>query len=63
MITLFTFLLISCDDPITRGRQMYKSYFKKTLKDPDSFKVYSEKYIDDKEGTVNGNWIMELKIH
>lgn len=49
---LFALLLTSCDDPVTRGRQMYKSYFKKILKDPDSFKVYSEKHTDDKEGTV-----------
>lgn len=43
----------SCDDPISRGRQMYKAYFQKTLKDPDSFKVYNEKYTkEDKEGNI-----------
>lgn len=43
----------SCDDSVSRGRQMYKAYFQKTLKDPKSFKVYSEKYIEkDKEGNV-----------
>lgn len=42
----------SCDDPVTRGRQMYKSYFKKTLKDPESFKVYDEKYTEQDKYTV-----------
>ena len=52
MGTTLLLFMNSCDDPVTRGRQMYKSYFQKTLKDPDSFKVYNEKYTEDKNGTV-----------
>lgn len=51
------FCMSSCDDPVTRGRQMYESYFEKTLKDPESFKVYSEKY---KESTPKGSIEWEL---
>lgn len=29
---------------ITEGRELYKLYFKKTLKDPESLKIYDEKY-------------------
>lgn len=51
---LFIFAMIitltGCDSPTYRGRQMYKSYFKKTLKDPESFKVYSEKYTEEDVG-------------
>lgn len=38
---------ISCSfeaEIITEGRELYKLYFKKTLKDPESLKIYEEKY-------------------
>lgn len=38
-------LLCACDEPQVReGRSLYKKYFQKVLNDPESFKVYSEKY-------------------
>lgn len=38
---------ISCSfeaEKITEGRELYKLYFKKTLRDPESLKIYDEKY-------------------
>ena len=38
-------LLIACEpSSVDVGREAYEKYFKSTLKDPESFKVYSEKY-------------------
>ena len=38
------FCMSSCDEAVYKGRKVYKAYFDYTLKDPESFKVYSEKY-------------------
>lgn len=46
-------LLTSCDKAVSEGRTVYKAYFNHVLKDPDSFKVFSEKYTKDGEYTVN----------
>lgn len=57
VLVIMGITIISCDSPVVRGRQMYESYFEKTLKDPESFKVYSEKY---KEGAPEGAIDWEL---
>lgn len=36
------FCMSSCDEAVYKGRKVYKAYFDYTLKDPESFKVYSE---------------------
>ena len=35
------FCMSSCDEAVYKGRKVYKAYFDYTLKDPESFKVYS----------------------
>ncbi len=47
------FCMSSCDEAVYKGRKVYKAYFDYTLKDPESFKVYSEKYTKDGDFTVN----------
>lgn len=40
---------ISCSfeaKSVTEGREFYQLYFKKTLKDPESLKIYDEKYVN-----------------
>ncbi len=40
---------ISCSfeaKSVTEGRELYKLYFKKVLKDPESLKIYDEKYVN-----------------
>lgn len=50
---LSSLFLLSCEDSaVSSGRKLYEMYFEKTLKDPDSFKIYSEKYTKDGEFTV-----------
>lgn len=49
---LLSIFLISCESSVSEGRSTYKAYFKHILKDPDSFKVYSETYTKDGEYTV-----------
>lgn len=45
------FLLCSCDSSeIRQGRKAYQAYFKKYLKDPESFKVYKEEYKETDKG-------------
>lgn len=40
---IIALLFISCEDSvISDGRKAYKQYFKNTLKDPESLKIYSE---------------------
>lgn len=41
--------VISCSfeaKGVTRGREFYELYFKKILKDPESLKIYEEKYVN-----------------
>ena len=43
----------SCEDEdVATGRKIYQAYFNKILKDPSSFKVYSEKYTKKSGSTV-----------
>ena len=50
-------ILWSCENKyVSSGRVLYKLYFDKVLKDPSSFKVYSEEY------TIDGasvNWKLD----
>ena len=44
----------SCvDSAVSNGREIYQMYYKKFLKDPNSFVVYSEKYQKDGEFAIN----------
>lgn len=61
-ITLLFFLitiLSSCgDSSVSRGRKLYKLYFNKTLKNPKSLVIHSEKYTKENESTVN--WVLDI---
>ena len=47
-------LFVACEsESVLKGRNVYKAYFKKNLKDPESFVVYSEKY---KENGAEVEW-------
>lgn len=47
------FAMMACEDSaISSGREIYQMYFKKYLKDPSSFVVYSEKYQKESNHTV-----------
>lgn len=51
VICLVSFIILlsitSCEASyVTESRELYELYFKKTLKDPESFKLYDEKYIN-----------------
>lgn len=45
-ITIF-FISNYQESNVVSGRKAYKHYFQKTLKDPESLKIYEEKYIED----------------
>lgn len=48
LLFILALLLLSCENKhVSEGRNMYKMYFEKYLKDPSSFKVYDEKYTLD----------------
>lgn len=54
LLTLFC----SCgQSDVYQGRKVYKAYFQKHLKDPESFKVYEEKYEVLDEHTVR--WTLD----
>ena len=54
IITILT--LLSCEpSAVRKGRYAYEKYFKETLLDPRSFKVYSESYEIDTTG-VSVHW-------
>ena len=40
------FCMSSCDEAVYKGRKVYKAYFDYTLKDPESFKVYSDNFLN-----------------
>ena len=45
VFVLIWIFFMSCENGYVRdGRSLYKAYFKKTLIDPSSFKVYNESY-------------------
>lgn len=49
-------IMLSCDNPVSKGRKLYRAYFRKELKDRDFFKVYRESYT--KEGDYTINWVL-----
>ena len=57
LITL-AILLCACEESeVSNGRKTYKEYFQKTLKDPNSLIIYSEKY----EKTIYGiTWTLDV---
>lgn len=51
--------LCACEPQAVRdGRSLWKQYYKKMLKDPDSFKVYSEKYVEKENSEVE--WTLDI---
>lgn len=51
VLLCLSLLILSCEPSAVReGRVAYKKYFKETLIDPESFKVYNEKYEIDTSG-------------
>lgn len=47
LITAFAFIGCSTEKKhIREGREMWKAYFKKMLKDPNSLVIYNEEYVD-----------------
>lgn len=55
ILILLSITFTSCEDTyVSSGRKLYVKYLKKSLKDPDSLKIYSEKYT--KDGTVKVLW-------
>lgn len=57
-IIFFAILLSGCEpEAVLKGRHVYKEYYKKHLKDPDSFKVYEEKYEILDDGSVQ--WTLD----
>ena len=67
ILLLLTCTLLFCacsQEPssVRDGRKIYTKYFRYVLKDPDSFKVYSEKYAikeskDTKDYKENNYWV------
>lgn len=52
-------LIMSCEPSCVRdGRRLYKKYYAKMLKDPESLKIYSEKYIEKKNNEVE--WTLDI---
>lgn len=57
-LLLIICILTSCgNDSVSNGRELYKRYFNKVLKDPSSLVIYDEKYHDD--GTGNVTWTID----
>ena len=52
------FCMSSCDEAVYKGRKVYKAYFDYTLKDPESFKVYSEEQYKS-DGYFTVNWVLD----
>ncbi|WP_196039573.1 hypothetical protein [Bacteroides nordii] len=58
VVMVLTLLLCACEaSEVSNGRKTYKEYFQKTLKDPNSLIIYSEKY----EETIYGiTWTLDV---
>lgn len=51
-------LFCACEPQnVKQGRKIYNKYFHHVLIDPDSFKVYSEKYTVKESKEYNENWV------
>lgn len=50
--------MYSCENGnVTHGRELYEMYFKKVLKDPESFTVYKEEYRI--EESIKVEWVID----
>lgn len=61
LILFATAFLASCDkEPknVSNGRELYQLYFQKTLRDPESLKIYSEKYSIGDDG-IKVSWTID----
>ena len=61
LIIFATALLTACNSEpksVVEGRELYQLYFNKTLRDPASFKVYSEKYEISDDG-LSVEWTID----
>jgi len=61
LILFATVLLAACDSEpknVSEGRELYQLYFQKTLRDPESLKIYSEKYEVDADG-IKVSWTID----
>lgn len=55
---LAALLLCACQpQSVTDGKRAWTKFFKKALKDPDSFKVYEERYEEINDHTVQ--WTLD----
>lgn len=46
--------------PVFQGRKAYKEFFRKSLKDPESLKIYSEKYEKESGSTYTIHWTLDI---
>lgn len=51
------FIITSCEDSVSQGRKLWKMYYHHILNDPESFKIYDEKYTRD--GDYSVNWTLD----
>lgn len=53
-------ILSSCEQTsVKQGRDLYKAYFHKMLKDPNSFVVYDEKYEVSPDSKYKVEWTLD----
>lgn len=58
LIIVSALLLCSCEpSSVRQGRKLYEKYYKSILKDPESFKVYNEKYT--RSGRYEVDWTID----
>ena len=62
LLLLFaTVVMSACNNEpkaVSEGRELYRLYFQKTLLDPESLKIYSEKYDVDGDG-IKVSWTID----
>lgn len=61
LFLMTTVFLTACNkEPkcVSEGRELYQLYFQKTLRDPESLKIYSEKYEVDEKG-IEVSWTID----
>jgi len=61
LILFATVAMAACNNEpkaVSDGRELYKLYFQKTLRDPESLKIYNEKYEVDGKG-IEVSWTID----